>query len=471
MRLRIILLVVAISSLVLVSFLVPLALLLRTFAAEQATSTATIQTQWMVPLVSTLNGSSLKLAVARVNAQNKSQPVTVFLPGGPTLGPPAQRSPAVQLAAHGRSLTANVPGGVEVLVAVQGLPHGTAVIRTFVPDSKLTHGVLHAWIVLGAIGLGLLVLSVIVSAQLARSLVRPLRTLAHASEALAAGDLSARAPIEGAREVRQVSTGLNRLAVRIGELLAHERETVADLSHRLRTPLTALRIDAESLRDDEEMARVISDVDGLTAVVNEIIREARRPTDEDGAACDAAEVVRGRAAFWRALAEDQERQMMVDVTPGCLPVRASARDVAGCADILLENVFAHTPEGAAFAVRVSNRAGGGAWLVVTDEGPGFSDPDPTLRGMSSGGSTGLGLDIARRIAENSGGMLMLGHSPQGGGAVTVGLGPAASAAKSGRRHVRPRPHLPLRSRRAEDARLAAELAEWAAIAGPDLNTR
>ena len=142
-------------------------------------------------------------------------------------------------------------------------------IRAFVPDAKLTHGVLHAWIVLGGIGLGLLALSVIVSGQLARSLVRPLRTLASASEKLAAGDLSARAPVEGAPEVRQVSIGLNRLAVRIGELLAHERETVADLSHRLRTPLTALRIDAESLRDGEEMARVTNDVDGLTRTVNE----------------------------------------------------------------------------------------------------------------------------------------------------------------------------------------------------------
>jgi signal transduction histidine kinase len=470
MRLRIILLVVAISSLVLVSFLLPLALLLRAFAADQAKSTATIQAQWMVPLVATLDTPKLKLAVARVNAQDNGQPVTVFLPGGQTLGPPAARSAAVQLAAHGRSFTANVPGGVEVLVAVQGLPHGTAVIRAFVPGAKLTHGVLHAWIVLGGIGLGLLALSVIVSSQLARSLVRPLRALTSASEKLAAGDLSARAPVEGAPEVRRVSIGLNRLAVRIGELLAHERETVADLSHRLRTPLTALRIDAESLRDGEEMARVTNDVDGLTRTVNEIIREARRPTDGGGTtACDAAEIIRGRAAFWRALAEDQDRQMTVDVAAGILPVCVPARGVAACVDILLENVFAHTPEGSALAVRASSRAGGGAWLVVTDEGPGFRDPDPTLRGLSSGGSTGLGLDIARRIAETSGGSLMLGHSPRGGGAVTVGLGPAAAAAKPERRPVRSR--LPTRARRAEDARLAAELSGWEAIAGRDLNMR
>ena len=81
--------------------------------------------------------------------------------------------------------------------------------------------------------------------------------------------------------MRRASAGLNRLAVRIGELLAHERETVADLSHRLRTPLTALRIDAESLRDGDEMARGLSaDVGAVERTVSEIIREARRPTGE-----------------------------------------------------------------------------------------------------------------------------------------------------------------------------------------------
>ena len=110
----------------------------------------------------------------------------------------------------------------------------------------------RAWLLLGGVSLLLLLLSVLVADQLARSLVRPLTALAQASDRLAAGDLFARAAVAGPSEVRRAGAGLNRLAVRIGELLAHERETVADLSHRLRTPLTALRIDAESLRDVSE---------------------------------------------------------------------------------------------------------------------------------------------------------------------------------------------------------------------------
>jgi len=437
MRLRIILLVVATSSLVLISFLIPLALVLRTLAADRAVSTATDQAQTMAPLVSTLSTDSLRLSIDQISAETGTT-VTVFLPSGTELGQPAPRSQAVQLAQRGHSFTAEARGGEQVLVAVEGLPGGSAVISIFVPDSVLHHGVTRAWLLLGCVGLLLLVLSVAVADQLARSVVRPIKDLALASDRLAAGDLSARATVAGPPEVRRAGAGLNRLAVRIGELLAHERETVADLSHRLRTPLTALRIDAESLRDGAEMERLLADVSAVERTVSGIIREARRPSDGARASCDAAEVVAECAAFWWPLAEDQDRWMTVDLAPGPVPVQVSRDDLATCTDILLENVFAHTPDGVALAVRLSPRAGGGAWLVVTDDGPGFGDANLTQRGVSRGGSTGLGLDIARRIAETSGGTLVIGRSAAGGGAVKLGLGSSAGPPETGRRHGRNR---------------------------------
>jgi signal transduction histidine kinase len=468
-KLRVILLVLAISSLILVSFMLPLALLLRSFAADRAVSAAQIQVQDVATLVATLSPADLDSEVAQVNAQNPAQPVTIFLPGGRQVGVRAALSPGLDLAVRGGgSFSERVPGGVAVFAAVQGLPQGTVVIRTFVPDSLLMRGVTHSWLLLGVVAFGLLAMAVIVAVQLTRSLVRPLDDVASVAEQLAQGDLSARAPVGGPPEIRQVSNGLNRLAARIGELLTHERETLADLSHRLRTPLTALRIDAESLGGDPElMTRVVGDVDALTATVNEIISQARRPAaNTSGASCDATAVVRERAAFWRALAEDQERWMMVEIAPQPLPVLVSAQDLAACVDVLLENVFSHTMEGTAFSVRVCARTGGGAWLVVSDNGHGFSHPDPARRGQSTGGSTGLGLDIARRIAESSGGTLTLGRSPHGGGAVTMALGPAAHPVSKPRRPVRTRrPFLP--GRAAQEARISAELSEWAIIVNRD----
>jgi signal transduction histidine kinase len=447
MRLRVGLLVVATTSLVLVSFLVPLALVLRTLAADRAVSAATAEAQSMAPLVTTLATASLRLTVDQVNAET-STPLTVFLPSGAEIGQTAPVSAAVRLARNGRSFSAEAPGGEQVLVAVEGLASGTAVIRAFVPDPVLRHGVTRAWLLLGGVGLLLLVLSVLVADQLARSLVRPLVALARVADLLAAGDLAARAAVAGPPEVRRAATGLNRLAARIGELLAHERETVADLSHRLRTPLTALRIDAESLRDSAERERLVIDAAAVERTVSEIIREARRPGKAGGGAsvtCDASRVIAERSAFWRPLAEDQDRRMAVEVAAGPMPLLVSADDLATCVDALLGNVFAHTPEGAAFAVRLSRRAGGGAWLVVSDDGPGFGAADPTTRGQSSGGSTGLGLDIARRTAEASGGTLIIGRSASGGGSVTLGLGSPAGPTEGTRRHRRP--HLRLRALR------------------------
>jgi signal transduction histidine kinase len=419
----------------------------------------------MAPLVTTASTDSLRLTVDGVNASS-STPVTIFLPGGTELGRPAARSASVRLAQKDRSFSAQTPAGVEVLVAVAGLrtgtaaiPAGTAVIRIFVPHSVLSHGVTRAWLLLGGIGLFLLLLSVAVADQLARSLVRPLRALAHASDRLAAGDLSYRARLTGPPEVRRAGAGLNRLAVRIGELLAHERETVADLSHRLRTPLTALRIDTESLRGSAEMRQLLlDDVTALERTVSEIIREVRRPAG-DGleVQCEAGGVVAERTAFWRPLAEDQDRRMMVDVPARPVFVSVTRDDLAACADILLENVFAHTPEGTDLEIRLSSRAGGGAWLVVSDDGPGFPELDPTARGLSSRGSTGLGLDIARRIAEASGGTLKAGRSASGGGSVTVGLGPPHTLPEAMRLHRSARARLrrsarALSSRRARRAR-------------------
>jgi signal transduction histidine kinase len=198
-------------------------------------------------------------------------------------------------------------------------------------------------------------------------------------------------------------------------------------------PLTALRIDAESLRDD----RLLDDVCAMERTVSGIIQEARRQrgAQPEGVPCDAAQVVAGRAAFWRPLAEDQDRQMSVEVTPGPVFVQVSREDLVACADVLLENVFTHTPEGVALAVRLSRRAGGGAWLVVADDGPGFPPGGPVRRGLSRGGSTGLGLDIARRVAESSGGAMTVGRSAAGGGCVTLGLGPPAGL-QARRRHRR-----------------------------------
>ena len=124
-----------------------------------------------------------------------------------------------------------------------------------------------------------------------------------------------------------MAEALNLLADRIDELLVAERERVADLSHRLRTPLTALRLDAEG----HGAADLIEDVDRLEAEVSELIRAARRPLHEEMAVrSDLAEVVEDRAAFWGALADDDGRTWECRIEPrGPHPVRLPERGRGG----------------------------------------------------------------------------------------------------------------------------------------------
>ncbi len=88
-------------------------------------------------------------------------------------------------------------------------------------------------------------------------------------------------------------------------------------------------------------------------------------------------------------------------------------------DALIGNVFRHTPQGTAFAVRVE-RADRHVLLTVDDAGPGVADPDAALtRGVSVGGSTGLGLDIVARAARAADGELTITRAPMGGARVRV----------------------------------------------------
>jgi signal transduction histidine kinase len=218
-----------------------------------------------------------------------------------------------------------------------------------------------------------------------------------------------------------VGSALNRLADRIDQLIAEERETVADLSHRLRTPLTALRLDAEALRDATEAERVGQHVSALERTLTAVIHAARRPQREGRLpSSDATAVVAARVDFWSALADDQGRTVTVSLPGEPLLVRSSADDLAAAVDALLENVIAHTPEGTAFSVTLMP-TDSGAQLVIADEGPGI-DPNALARGRSDRGSSGLGLDIARRSAEASGGSLQAAGGPSGGAVLTLELG-------------------------------------------------
>ncbi|KRF34460.1 hypothetical protein ASG94_15275 [Nocardioides sp. Soil805] len=431
-----ILTVAAAVSMVLLAMLVPMAILLRDYALEDRLASAALEVQATESVVSGAGDDDGDVAVyvARINAGSETL-TTVLYPGNRSdIGPqPGEDERVLQARETGQARVDDVDGGAQILVPVSlggssGTPATTPVVRVFVPEPGLTSGpTTLAYLVLAGLGLVLLLGALLIADRVGRSFVQPIGRLATWTQDL--GDRRTPAPEpSGPREVRELGEVLQRLVGRIELLLAREREAVSDLSHRLRTPITALRLRIEGLPDPDERARLSDDLDRLQVMVDHVVGEARR-SEREGvvAGTPAVGLLAGRAAFWAPLAEDQGRPFAVSAPDGPeVPVHASEPDLVALVDVLLDNVFTHTPEGSAVAMSVAPREDGGLVLTVDDAGPGFPpDLDVVRRGESGADSTGLGLAIAHRTATESGGVLVVGPSPSGGGRVTVELGPPA----------------------------------------------
>lgn len=421
MRWRITGLVAATTSAVVLAFLVPLVLLVGTLAQDRALAGAGIEAQQVAVLVAGLGREELASVVDLVN-EGSPRSTGVRLADGTTLGGPlpGAEDPGMARALDGESFT-ETGDGARVYVPVAGVG-GTSVVRTAVTEADLRSGTGRAWTTLGVLGAFLLVASVLAADRMGRWVSTPVVELASVAHGLRAGDLGARAGLRGPPEVVELGLALNRLADRIAELLVAERESVADLSHRLRTPVTALRLEIDTVGDPVVGGRLRQHVDLLTRTIDAVMKDARRPVSSSVARrCDAAAVVSERVAFWSALAVDQGRLVEVDVAPSPLLASIEEEDLRDLLDALVDNVFAHTPEGTPFRVALSARGDGMLELVVADDGPGPPPGDVTERGRSGGGSTGLGLDIARRAALAAGGGLSVTRRAPHGTAVTVTL--------------------------------------------------
>ncbi|GAA2615503.1 HAMP domain-containing sensor histidine kinase [Streptomyces axinellae] len=434
----------AVTVMVVVAFAIPLALVVKETARDRAFANAERQASSIGPaLAITTDRRELQRAVAITQAGAHGR-IAVHVPaisgegrrgkGRDDVRVGRSRAPAERLATaqrRGRASTVHVPGGFALLRPTAVAGGEVAVVEIFVPDEEVTNGVATSWGVLAAVGVALIVGSVAVADRLGTRMVRPAERLSAAAHALGEGKLGVRVPEEGPTELRSAATAFNSMADHVVQLLANERELAADLSHRLRTPLTVLRLNTASLGDDDAADQTRKAVAQLEGEVDTIIRTAREqraqsPGAEVTTVSDAAEVIRERMRFWSALAEDEGREARVAGVERPVRVPVARAELAAAVDAMLGNVFRHTPEGTAFSVDL--HSGGPASkaviVLVSDAGPGIGDPDTALRrghGDGGPGSTGLGLDIVRRVAESTGGDVRLGRSVLGGTEVRVWL--------------------------------------------------
>ncbi|MFE2207565.1 ATP-binding protein [Streptomyces rubiginosohelvolus] len=448
----------AVTAMVVIAFAVPLGLVIREMASDRAFSDAERQAGTIAPtlsittdreeltraVLSTEPGDRGHLAV-HVQAPGKARAEDTEGAAGGPLDIGTRRAAPKDVATvqkDGRASIAEVTGGFALLQPTALSTGEIAVVEVFVPEGEVSNGVATAWLMLAGVGVALIVGSVAVADRLGVRMVQPAQRLAGAAQDLGEGRLGTRVPEEGPTELRSAAVAFNSMADQVVQLLANERELAADLSHRLRTPLTVLRLNAASLGEGPAAEQTRAAVQQLEHEVDTIIRTAReqRPQTQGGqpgAGCDASEVIRERMGFWSALAEDEGREVRLAGVDRTVRIPVARPELAAALDALLGNVFRHTPEGTAFAVDV-HHSGDAVIVLVSDAGPGIDDPKAALaRGASgragSSGSTGLGLDIVRRVAESTGGDLRIGRSVLGGTEVRIWIGLHGNRPERGRR--------------------------------------
>ena len=288
---------------------------------------------------------------------------------------------------------------------------------------------------LGAIGL---LVAAALLYPLSRSITRPLEKLTAAAEAFGKGDPSARSGIDRRDEVGQLARTFDEMAARVQAARRAERELLANVSHELRTPLARLQVALELLNAKDEaterrVASIREEVEELDRLIADVLTTSRldlspSPLQRHDIPLRTL-VERSRD---RALALEPDQDIQLDVPPD-LHVAADEALLARVVDNLLDN--ARKYGGPDKPIRVQgSREGASVLLSVQDGGPGFAAGEvdkvfePFFRGdtarASAAGGFGLGLALARRIAEAHGGSIKAGNAPEGGARLEVRLPPA-----------------------------------------------
>jgi signal transduction histidine kinase len=324
---------------------------------------------------------------------------------------PARSDSLVQRALRGGVASGDLDGRIGAAVAVSDGDTVVGAVRVTVDHGQVYARIARTWAGMLALALGAVVIAWLIAHRLSRRIAGPVERLAVAAERLGAGDFSVRTVPSGIAEIDTANTSLDRTAQRLGDLVERERAFSADASHQLRTPLTGLQLGLEAALSTpgadlrEALADALGTARQLESTVSELLALARdRPHRTQ--ILDIDTLINELRTRWNGLLAATGRPLRIvvnrDIPHTCVS-RAAVRQIL---DVLIDNAVRHGRGSVTVTVRDAEQA---LAIDVADEGPPITgDPRELFRRHSADAEgSGIGLALARRLAESEGGRLVL----------------------------------------------------------------
>jgi signal transduction histidine kinase len=310
-------------------------------------------------------------------------------------------------------------------------------VRIKFSTDDLTARLWQIWGFRATLAVLVLLAAAIIGVYAARRLTAPLRQLNEMASKMSDGDLTARSPVTGPQETQTLARTLNQAGERLDTLIASQRIFVADASHQLRTPLTALRLSLDNIADGTDDEFVREDVEQATAevvrmsrLVNGLLVLARAEAKVTVAEpLSLREIIQERLDVWRPAADERGVTITLRGSADGRPlVLASPGHLDQVLDNVLSNALEVSPDGAAITVSVETR-GDEVVLSVLDEGPGMSDAEKSRafdrfwrgQGLTGKSGSGLGLAVVKQLVTDDNGTVALKDAPGGGLCVALTL--------------------------------------------------
>jgi two-component system sensor histidine kinase MprB len=376
---------------------------------------------------------------------------TIYIPGGQgsssaTIALTPQDR-AIAASASGSSLTDRSVKGTQLRVLTVGTGGGSGrqdgmagAVMVAQPLTQVDHELGHLLLILVLIGVGGIVLAALLGALVARTALAPIARFTANTETLTGSlDLSRRLEVAGGDELGRLAASFNATLDALERSVAAQRHLIADASHELRTPISSLRANIQTLGEAQRLAPeeqsalradIVAELDELTALVADVVELARGAAPEgtrDEVRLD--EVVRAAVQSARRRGE-----MTFDLDLEQTVVSGQPERIARAVSNLVDNARKWSPEGAAVEIALKDGV-----LSVRDHGPGFAQEDLPFvfdrfyRAQAARGlpGSGLGLAIVRQTAEACGGFAEAENAPGGGALLRVGFGPATAPTSAG----------------------------------------